>query len=105
MCVRPKVVGSTKAPHWVRACRQNSLVCLYKIGVANNIIDRRRKYRQCFMELKEVLAKDTGTLGKVKPNKEDGVKWLHWAWMKGGPLFNGAVLLVGYLHLFKGGRY
>lgn len=85
---------------------QNVCICLFKynIRVVNKIMGRRPKYRQCFMKANGVLAKGEGSLGNVKPNKEDYVKWLHGAWMKGGPLSNAAVLFVGYLHYFKGGE-
>ena len=76
----------------------------YKIRVVNKIMGRRLKYRQCFMKANGVLAISKGSLDSVKPNKEDYVKWLHGAWMKGGPLSNAAVLFVGYLHYFKGGE-
>ena len=66
----------------------------YKIRVVNKIMGGRRKYRQCFMKANGVLAKGMGSLDSVKPNKEDYVKWLHGAWMKGGPLSNAAVLFV-----------
>jgi hypothetical protein len=35
------------------------------------IMGRRLKYRQCFMKANGVLAKGEGSLGNVKPNKED----------------------------------
>lgn len=76
----------------------------YKIRVVNEIMGRRLKYRQCFMKANGVLAMGKGSLDSVKPNKEDYVKWLHGAWMKGGPLSNAAVLFVGYLYYFKGGE-
>jgi hypothetical protein len=76
----------------------------YKITVVNKIMGRRLKYRQCFMKANGLLAKGEGSLGNVKPNKEDYVTWLHGTWIKGGPLSNAAVLFVGYLHSFKGGE-
>lgn len=76
----------------------------YKIRVVNKIMGRRLKYRQCFMKANGGLAMGKGSLDSVKPNKEDYVKWLHGAWMKGGPLSNAAVLFVGYLYYFKEGE-
>jgi len=44
------------------------------------------------------------SLGKLKPDKKDDVKWLHGAWVNGGNLSNVAILFVGFFHYFKEGK-
>ena len=63
----------------------------------------RQKYRECFMKSNRILAMSAQSLGKVKPNKESYVKWLHGAWMNGGSLSNAAVLFAGYFHYYGEG--
>ena len=73
----------------------------FKIETVNTIMGGKQKYRECFMKSNRILAESTGSLGKVKPNKESYVKWLHGAWMNGGNLSNAAVLFAGYFHYYK----
>jgi superfamily II DNA helicase RecQ len=73
----------------------------FKIETVNTIMGGKQKYRECFMKSNRILAESMGSLGKVKPNKESYVKWLHGAWMNGGNLSNAAVLFAGYFHYYK----
>jgi len=73
----------------------------FKIETVNIIMGGKQKYRECFMKSNRILAESVGSLGKVKPNKESYVKWLHGAWMNGGNLSNAAVLFAGYFHYYR----
>ena len=73
----------------------------FKIETVNTIMGGKPKYRECFMKSNRILAESKGSLGKVKPNKESYVKWLHGAWKNGGNLSNAAVLFAGYFHYYK----